>query len=140
MGCLKEIDFSTLREKVESVRVDKWLWAVRIFKTRGLSTDACRRGRILVNGMTAKPSRDLKAGDKITVRKLPVLFTFRVKELVEKRVSAKLVSKYLEDQTSIEELDKLKVKETFFFKRESGSGRPTKRERRKIDQLRDNHK
>ncbi len=120
---------------MESVRVDKWLWAVRIFKTRALATDACRHGRVLVNGLPAKPSRELRSGSKVTVRKPPVLYSYKVKEIVEKRVSAKIVDQYLEDQTSLEELDKLKVNDTFFFKRERGTGRPTKKERREIDKL-----
>ncbi|MBN2522975.1 MAG: RNA-binding S4 domain-containing protein [Bacteroidales bacterium] len=120
---------------MESVRVDKWLWAVRIFKTRALAADACRRGRVLVNGLPAKPSRELRSGNKVTVRKPPVLYSYKVKEIVEKRVSAKIVDQYLEDQTSLEELDKLKVNDTFFFKRERGTGRPTKKERREIDKL-----
>jgi len=120
---------------LESVRVDKWLWAVRIFKTRALATDACRHGRVLVNGLPAKPSRELRSGSKVTVRKPPVLYSYKVKEIVEKRVSAKIVDQYLEDQTSLEELDKLKVNDTFFFKRERGTGRPTKKERREIDKL-----
>jgi ribosome-associated heat shock protein Hsp15 len=120
---------------LESVRVDKWLWAVRIFKTRALAADACRRGRVLVNGLPAKPSRELRSGNKVTVRKPPVLYSYKVKEIVEKRVSAKIVDQYLEDQTSLEELDKLKVNDTFFFKRKQGTGRPTKKERREIDKL-----
>ena len=120
---------------MDSVRLDKWLWAVRIFKTRAQSTDACKRGRVLVNGLPAKASRDLKIDDHVTVRKPPVLYSFLVKGILEKRVSAKLASQYLEDLTSVEEIDKLKIKETFFFKRERGAGRPTKRERRQIDKL-----
>ncbi len=121
------------------VRVDKWLWAVRVFKTRAVSTDACRRGRVLVNGLSAKPSKELKSGDHVTVRKPPVLFSYQVKQIIDKRISAKLVSQYLDDQTTLEELDKLKINESFFFKRERGTGRPTKRERRQIDKLKDDH-
>jgi ribosome-associated heat shock protein Hsp15 len=120
-----------------SVRVDKWLWAVRVFKSRGISTDACKRGRVLVNGLQAKPSRELRTGDQVTVRKPPVLYSYKVKEITDKRVSARLVSKYIDDETSLEELDKLKISETFFFKRERGTGRPTKRDRRQMDKLRD---
>ncbi|MBN1599411.1 MAG: RNA-binding S4 domain-containing protein [Bacteroidales bacterium] len=122
---------------MEKVRVDKWLWAVRIYKTRAQATDACKGGRILVNGITAKPSKELKAGDMILIRKLPVIYSFFVKQVVEKRLSAKLVPEYLEDHTSIEELEKLRVNETYFIKRDKGSGRPTKRERRQIDKLND---
>jgi ribosome-associated heat shock protein Hsp15 len=120
------------------VRVDKWLWAVRVYKTRSMATDACRRGHVLVNGMTVKPSKEIKENDHITVRKLPVLFSFVVKQAIDKRIAAKLVIDYLQDITSLEELDKLKVKETFFIKRERGSGRPTKKERRLLDQVDNN--
>jgi ribosome-associated heat shock protein Hsp15 len=124
--------------KIEVVRLDKWLWAVRIFKTRNQSTEACRRGRVLVNGMPAKASKEMSIDDRITVRKPPVVYSYRVKELIERRVSAKLVPQYLEDLTSLEELDKLKVNEAFFFTRERGTGRPTKKDRRLMDKLKDN--
>ena len=91
---------------------------------------------MLVNGLPAKPSKEIRPGDHVTVRKPPVLFSYEVKDIVEKRLPAKLVSQYLEDKTSVEELDKMKIKETFFFKRERGAGRPTKKERREIDRLR----
>lgn len=120
---------------MKSVRVDKWLYAVRIYKTRALATDACLKGRVLVNGFQAKPSKELRQGDKITVRKLPVIYNYRVKGIIEKRISAKLVMDFLEDLTSLEELNKLNIKETFFIRRERGSGRPTKKERREIDRL-----
>ena len=122
---------------MNSVRLDKWLWAVRVYKTRSVSTDACRHGHVLVNGLTAKPSKEIKEGDEITVRKLPVLYNYKVKQLTGNRLPAKLVSEYFEDLTSPEELDKLKIKETFFIKRERGSGRPTKKDRRQIDTLND---
>ncbi len=120
------------------VRVDKWLWAVRIYKTRGLATDACRHGHVLVNGLTAKPSKEIKENDHITIRKLPVLYSYIVKQAIEKRISAKLVPDCLEDITSLEELDKLNVKETFFVRRDRGTGRPTKKERRLLDDLESN--
>lgn len=123
---------------MEKVRLDKWLWAVRIYKTRALATEACRKGRIFVNTMAAKPSKEIGEGDTITVRKLPVIHTFIVKKIVEKRLSAKLVHEYMEDITSLEELDKLKINETIFSKRERGAGRPTKKERRQLDELNDN--
>ncbi len=119
-------------------RVDKWLWAVRIFKTRAVSSDACKRGKVSVNNLTAKASKELKIGDSVTVSKPPVLYSYQVKEITEKRVSAKLVSQYLDDKTTEEELGKLKINETIYFRRERGTGRPTKRDRREIDKLRDN--
>ncbi len=120
------------------VRLDKWLWAVRIYKTRSIATDACKRGHILVNGLTAKPSKEIREGDQVTVRKLPVLYNFAVKQLTEKRLPAKLVPDYFDDQTSVEEMNKLKIKETFFIQRDRGTGRPTKKDRRQIDDLKEN--
>jgi ribosome-associated heat shock protein Hsp15 len=124
--------------RLEKERIDKWLWAVRIFKTRAQATEACRKGRILVNGMEAKPSKEIKSGEKVTVRKPPVVYCFSVKSLTNSRLSAKLVPSFLEDHTSNEELEKLKVKDNFFFERGRGTGRPTKKERRQIDKLKDN--
>lgn len=120
------------------VRVDKWLWAVRIYKTRSLATDACRRGHVLVNGLPAKPSKEVNPGDTVMVRKLPVIYNYFVKDTAEKRMAAKLVENYMEDRTSPEELSKLSVSDTFFIKREKGTGRPTKKDRRLLDNLRDN--
>ncbi len=122
----------------DKVRIDKWLWSVRIYKTRNLATEACRKGRILVNGMEAKASREARIGDIILVRKLPVIFTYKVTALAEKRLPAKLVPEFLLDMTSVEELNKLKVSDSFFTRREKGSGRPTKKERRLLDNLLDN--
>ena len=121
--------------EMDSARIDKWLYAVRIFKTRTLASDACRKGRVLVNGLQAKSSKEIKPGDDVTVRKLPVIYNYKVKGIIEKRVSAKLVPDYLEDLTSLDELNKLNIKESFFIRREKGAGRPTKKDRRKIDKL-----
>lgn len=123
-------------KKLEKVRIDKWLWAMRIFKTRSLATEACKKGRVFVNAQGVKPSRDIVVGDRITVRKLPVIYSYVVKGLSEKRMSAKLVPDFLEDVTSLEELDKLNVNEYIHSKRERGTGRPTKKERRQLDDLR----
>lgn len=120
---------------MDKVRVDKFLWAVRIFKTRSLASDACAKGRVLVDGAQTKPSKEIKGNETITVRKPPVMYSYKVKSTLKSRVSAKLVSEYIEDITSIEELDKLKINETLFFKRDRGTGRPTKRDRRIIDKL-----
>jgi ribosome-associated heat shock protein Hsp15 len=125
-----------MTDKNKGVRIDKWLWAVRVFKTRSLAAEACKKGRVLINNMEAKPSREVNTGDSVTVRKLPVIYTYRVKELLENRVSAKLVENYAEDLTSVEELNKLKINDSFFVKRDKGSGRPTKKERRLLDQIR----
>jgi ribosome-associated heat shock protein Hsp15 len=124
---------------MEKVRLDKWLWAVRLYKTRSIATDACNKGRVLVNGTDAKPSRELTGNEIITVRKPPVIYTYKIKELLKNRVSAKLVENYIDDLTSVEELDKLKINETFFYKRDRGSGRPTKKERRTIEKLKNDN-
>ncbi len=120
---------------METVRIDKWLWAVRLYKSRSLAAEACRKGQIWVNGQECKASREIRIGDKVTVRKMPVFYNYEVKQLAHNRMGAKLVTEYFEDQTSMEELDKLKIKETIFVKRDRGAGRPTKKERRQIDDL-----
>src|SRR5512141_2715771 len=107
------------------VRIDKWLWAVRIFKTRSQASEACKMGRILISGMEVKPSREIRTGDIIFVRKLPVIYTLRVIGLVEHRLPASRVREFAEDMTSPGELEKLKIKDTVFFKRDRGTGRPT---------------
>lgn len=118
------------------VRVDKWLWAVRIFKTRSQATEACKKGRVLIAEQAVKASRVLRINDIVQVKKPPVLYSYRVLGLLEKRLSAKAVQEYIENITPEEETDKLKVRETFFIKRDRGTGRPTKKERRTIDKLR----
>ncbi len=123
----------------ERVRIDKWLWAVRIFKTRSQATEACRRGKIIIGGVTVKPSREVKTDDIIFVRKLPVVFTYKILAVIEKRVSAELARQCYEDLTSPEELDKMNIKESVFIKRDKGSGRPTKKERRIIDKIKKDH-
>lgn len=120
---------------MEKVRLDKWLWAIRVFKTRSIAADACNKGRVLINNMNAKPSKELNGSEIITVRKPPVIYTYKIKSLIKNRVSAKLVPDYVEDLTSVEELNKLNINESFFIKRERGAGRPTKKERRTIDKL-----
>ncbi len=119
----------------EKVRIDKWLWAIRVFKTRGLAAEACKKGRIIINGMEVKPSREIKPGEIIFIRKLPVIYTIQVKELVHNRLPAQRVKDFAEDLTSPEELEKLKIKEDVFFKRDKGSGRPTKKDRRLMDDI-----
>jgi ribosome-associated heat shock protein Hsp15 len=122
----------------KQIRVDKWLWAVRIFKTRSQATEACKKGRIQIREQSVKPSRILKVNDIIQVKKPPVVYSYKVNGLLAKRLSARLVKDYVEDITPEQELDKLKVRETFFISRDKGSGRPTKKERRTIDKLRGN--
>ncbi len=108
---------------------------MRVFKTRSLATEACKGGKVLVDGQPTKPSKEILEGMEVTVRKPPAIYTYRIKGLLSKRVSAKLVPEYLEDLTNIEEINKLKFTENFFIKRDRGSGRPTKKERRLLDNI-----
>jgi len=121
----------------KSVRIDKYLWAVRVFKTRTLATEACKKGRVSVDDMPAKPSRTVTAGDVIEVKKMPILYSYRVKDPIEKRVGAKIVENYVENITPQEELHKLEMQDDFFVKRDRGAGRPTKKERRLLDDIQD---
>ncbi len=124
------------RDMAEEVRIDKYLWSIRVYKTRSDATDACKGGKIRINGADIKPSRTVRQGDVITVRKGAVTYTYRVISPIDKRQGAKLVSEYAENLTPREELDKLRAPvETFFLKRDRGSGRPTKKERRQMDSL-----
>jgi len=125
---------------IEKVRIDKWLWAVRIYKTRNQAAEACKKGRIIINGIEVKPSREVKAGDTVFVRKLPVIYTIRVKGVLENRLPANRVKEYLDDLTSPEELEKLKLKDMSFFKRDPRTGRPTKKERRLLDNILNSNK
>ena len=119
-----------------SVRIDKWLWCVRIYKTRTVAADAVKMNRVKVGGAWVKPSYDVKVGDVIDIRKGHITFRFRVLELVTGRQPAREVSRYAENITPQEELDKLLTpRETLFISRDRGTGRPTKKERRDIDAL-----
>lgn len=123
---------------MDNVRIDKYLWAIRVFKTRSEAAEACRTGKVFVNGAQTKSSREIKAGDSIEVRKGAIHYSYTVIEPVDKRQGAKLVDQYAENTTPQSELDKLIAPvETIFLKRERGSGRPTKKERRDIDRLMD---
>lgn len=114
-------------------RIDKWLWAVRVFKTRSIATDAVKKGRVTVNDVPVKPSRTVKPGDVVKVRKAPVTYSFRVKQTVQNRLGAKLVPEYMENITPQSELDLLEVvKISGFIDRRKGLGRPTKREGREL--------
>jgi ribosome-associated heat shock protein Hsp15 len=122
----------------EKVRIDKWLWAVRIFKTRSMAATACRKGKVIIDNLPVKPSRNVLLDEIINVKKPPVIFTYRIKGLPLKRLSAKLAKECFEDLTPQEESDKLKVKELpGFGYRKRGDGRPTKKERRIIDKYND---
>lgn len=118
---------------MNEVRIDKWLWAMRIFKTRTIATEACKKGRVLMGGVAVKPSRTIKVGDTISVRKPPVTYSFLVKALAQNRLGAKLVSEYMENITPKSELDLLDVvRISGFIDRRKGLGRPTKREGREL--------
>lgn len=123
---------------MEDIRLDKYLWAVRIFKTRSDAADAIRNNRVLVNDAYAKPSREVKTGDIISVKKMPVIYKYKVLDLVSSRQPAKNVPIYILNITPEEELQKLSApKETIFVFRDRGTGRPTKKERRELDSLMD---
>ena len=118
------------------VRIDKYLWSIRVFKTRSEATDACKGGKIRVNGADTKPSKMVKVGDTIVARKGAVTYTYRVLDLIDKRQGPKLVPNYAENLTPAEELAKLRAPvETFFLKRDRGAGRPTKKDRRQMEAL-----
>ncbi|MEL7586433.1 MAG: RNA-binding S4 domain-containing protein [Prolixibacteraceae bacterium] len=121
------------------VRVDKWLWAVRFFKTRSSATEACKKGRVIIGGSQVKPSRMIRTGDIIQVKKPPVTYSYRVLQLTEKRMGAKLVSDYVLNITPEEDLRILEIqKHMLWMKRDPGTGRPTKKERRDLDNFFEN--
>lgn len=118
------------------LRIDKWLWAVRIFKTRNQAADACKAGKVKIDGSNVKPSKEIKINDIITVQIGALTKTIKVTGIIKNRVSAKLAVDYVEDLTSEEEYEKLKLmKEVNFERRDRGVGRPTKKERRIITKL-----
>lgn len=120
----------------QGLRIDKWLWAVRLFKTRSLATEACRAGKVRIREIPVKPAHFIHEGDIITVSHPPIIKTVRVTGLTTGRISAKLVSGFLEDLTPDSEYEKLRSKhEGGFEHRPRGLGRPTKRERREIEYL-----
>lgn len=117
-------------------RLDKWLWGARIYKTRTLAADACKNGRVTINGAQAKPSRVVKVGDEVGVKKSPITYTFRVKQAIEKRVGAKLLPDVLENITSAQQYELLEMSRiSGFVGRARGTGRPTKKERRALDEF-----
>ena len=122
----------------DAIRLDKYLWAVRVFKTRSDAADAVRTNKVTVNGAYAKPSREVKVGDRIEVKRQQVTYSYKVLDLVSSRQPAKNVPDYCLDTTPQEELDKLVApRETIFVLRDRGTGRPTKKERRELDGLMD---
>src|SRR6056297_327542 len=120
----------------EEERIDKWLWAVRIFKTRSMAMNACKKGRVLINGQQVKASKNVKVGEIVTVKKRPVFYKYEVLGILSKRQSAKIAENYKKDITPKEELTKLEAQKLQpFEKRDKGAGRPTKKERRILDRI-----
>ena len=123
---------------MDSIRIDKYLWAIRLYKTRSEATDACNGNKVRINSATAKPGKAVKLGDLIEVRKGAATLTYKVLQLSENRMGAPLVPEYAEDLTPESERAKLHAPhETIMLKRDRGSGRPTKKDRRELDALRD---
>ena len=120
----------------DTVRIDKYIWAIRCYKTRSEATEACKGNKVQVNGSPVKPSKEVRIGDTIAVRKGSAQFTYKVIQLAENRMGAQLVPDYAENLTPQSEYDKMRAPvETFFVKRDRGTGRPTKKERRELDAL-----
>ncbi|MDR1171624.1 MAG: RNA-binding S4 domain-containing protein [Bacteroidales bacterium] len=121
---------------MDTVRIDKFLWSVRIYKTRTIAAEECEKHRVLVNDAEVKPSRNVRIGDRLMVKKLPIVYTYEVIQLADKRQSASLVKNYIVDTTPHDEMDKAEIaRMTTFVRRDRGAGRPTKKERRDIDKL-----
>ena len=117
-------------------RLDKWLWAVRIFKTRSIAADACKKGRVSLNGTQVKASHSVKVNDVVQVRKPPITYSFKVLQAIEKRVGAKLVPQMMENVTTPDQLELLEMsKISGFVDRAKGTGRPTKKDRRDLDEF-----
>ena len=127
-----------MKEGQNEVRIDKWLWAVRLFKTRTLAIEACKKGRIMIQDVNIKPSRMIKAGDVIQIRKPPITYSFEVLALSEKRMGAKLVPGFIKDVTPASEYQILELsKASGFVDRARGTGRPTKKDRREMEDFTD---
>ncbi|MFO7940542.1 MAG: S4 domain-containing protein [Bacteroidales bacterium] len=125
----------------EGLRIDKWLWAVRIYKTRSMATNACKAGKVLINGDSVKPSRLVKVGEVVVIKGSPVFYHYEITGLLTKRQSATIADEHKRDVTPQRELDKLKVQSFSRGEfRQPGAGRPTKRERRLIDQFKNKHR
>ena len=118
----------------ETARIDKWLWAARIFKTRSIASDACKNGRVTIGGVNMKPSRSVKVGDVVSVKKPPITYSFKVLKTIEQRVGAKLLPEIYENVTDPKQYELLEMSRiSGFVDRVRGTGRPTKKERRALD-------
>lgn len=121
---------------MDEVRIDKWMWATRIFKTRTIAADACKKNRVMIGGINMKPSRMVKVGDVIQVRKPPITYSFEVLALTDRRMGAKLVPNYLKNVTTPDQYEILEMnKISGFVNRAKGLGRPTKKDRRELEQF-----
>ena len=119
---------------MEEARIDKWLWASRIFKTRSIAADACKNGRVTIAGVNVKPSRMVKVGEIVSVRKPPITYSFRILKTIEQRVGAKLLPEIYENVTAPEQYELLEMTRiSGFVDRARGTGRPTKKDRRSLD-------
>ena len=119
---------------MNEARIDKWLWAARIFKTRSIAADACKNGRVTLNGVNLKPSRTIKEGDVVSVKKPPITYSFKVLKTSEQRVGAKLLPEIYENVTDPKQYELLQMSRiSGFIDRAHGTGRPTKKERRALD-------
>lgn len=125
-----------MESKNTEARIDKWLWAARIFKTRTIAAAACKKGQITLRGAQLKPSRIIKVGDVIEVRKPPITYSFKVLQAIERRVGARLIPEILEDVTPPQQYELLEMsKISGFVNRAKGTGRPTKKDRRSLDEF-----
>jgi ribosome-associated heat shock protein Hsp15 len=119
---------------MEEVRIDKWMWSVRLFKTRSIATEALKKGRVTIKNVTVKPSRNIKVGEIIQVKRPPITYSFKVLALTDKRMGAKLVPGFMEDVTPVDQLEILKLQSlSGFIDRARGTGRPTKKDRRDLE-------
>lgn len=119
---------------MEEARIDKWLWAARIFKTRSIAADACKNGRVTISGVNVKPSHTVKAGETVSVRKPPVTYSFKILKPIEMRVGAKLLPEIYENVTPDDQYELLEMNRiSGFVDRARGTGRPTKKDRRAMD-------
>ena len=124
---------------METVRIDKWLWAGRVFKTRTIAAEACKKGRVLIDNNSVKPARMIRIGDVVQVKKPPVTYSFKVVDISQKRMGAKLVPNFMENVTPPEEYEILEMnKLSGFVDRQRGTGRPTKKDRRNLEQFTEN--
>lgn len=118
----------------DTARIDKWLWAARIFKTRSIAADACKNSRVTIGGQNVKPSHTVKAGEVVSVKKPPIVYSFKILKTIEQRVGAKLIPEIYENVTDPKQYELLEMSRiSGFVDRARGTGRPTKKERRALD-------